>query len=441
MKRLLYEKMESMFHLIDHDYEETGALEMLLYKLARGNTFQMRVVGMDAMKEFRAENPDCAITFKPNHLSEADFILLSLLFRENGLRLLIEGGANLFIDHIDIFRDLLPKFVDRGLKDQLGNHRLSVAQYLQKRGAFKVFRNPVTISQDQGHELKLGRKEILSLTRAYRYHLVKQKEMYATFPGYSSVKSGILDILKKDEVKTGRSYTGKIDGFHHLPFQMDMEASIESGVDLYMAEVNIAYEQVMEDENFSRLIRMREAGVNPEEIYLQDMGYIIDQFINDTKKGQLSIKIAEPKKIDVVNLRESFLDRKMKSAAQRVAAEAYDRMLAMQPVFPANIFFSAFDPLFNRLPVRVMKEKIDDLRDRLRQLRWGREKRLVDLHYVTGYNDQLITAEEIINRTFDIFNTSERRTAALDGDTFVVYNKDVAQQYRNHVIHFFEPKK
>ena len=441
MKRLLYEKMESMFHLIDHDYEETGALEMLLYKLARGNTFQMRVVGMDAMKEFRAENPDCAITFKPNHLSEADFILLSLLFRENGLRLLIEGGANLFIDHIDIFRDLLPKFVDRGLKDQLGNHRLSVAQYLQKRGAFKVFRNPVTISQDQGHELKLGRKEILSLTRAYRYHLVKQKEMYATFPGYSSVKSGILDILKKDEVKTGRSYTGKIDGFHHLPFQMDMEASIESGVDLYMAEVNIAYEQVMEDENFSRLIRMREAGVNPEEIYLQDMGYIIDQFINDTKKGHLSIKIAEPKKIDVVNLKESFLDRKMKSAAQRVAAEAYDRMLAMQPVFPANIFFSAFDPLFNRLPVRVMKEKIDDLRDRLRQLRWGREKRLVDLHYVTGYNDQLITAEEIINRTFDIFNTSERRTAALDGDTFVVYNKDVAQQYRNHVIHFFEPKK
>lgn len=441
MKRLLYEKMESMFHLIDHDYEETGALEMLLYKLARGNTFQMRVVGMDAMKEFRAENPDCAITFKPNHLSEADFILLSLLFRENGLRLLIEGGANLFIDHIDIFRDLLPKFVDRGLKDQLGNHRLSVAQYLQKRGAFKVFRNPVTISQDQGHELKLGRKEILSLTRAYRYHLVKQKEMYATFPGYSSVKSGFLDILKKDEVKTGRSYTGKIDGFHHLPFQMDMEASIESGVDLYMAEVNIAYEQVMEDENFSRLIRMREAGVNPEEIYLQDMGYIIDQFINDTKKGHLSIKIAEPKKIDVVNLKESFLDRKMKSAAQRVAAEAYDRMLAMQPVFPANIFFSAFDPLFNRLPVRVMKEKIDDLRDRLRQLRWGREKRLVDLHYVTGYNDQLITAEEIINRTFDIFNTSERRTAALDGDTFVVYNKDVAQQYRNHVIHFFEPKK
>jgi len=441
MKRLLYEKMESMFHLIDHDYEETGALEMLLYKLARGNTFQMRVVGMDAMKEFRAENPDCAITFKPNHLSEADFILLSLLFRENGLRLLIEGGANLFIDHIDIFRDLLPKFVDRGLKDQLGDHRLSVAQYLQKRGAFKVFRNPVTISQDQGHELKLGRKEILSLTRAYRYHLVKQKEMYATFPGYSSVKSGFLDILKKDEVKTGRSYTGKIDGFHHLPFQMDMEASIESGVDLYMAEVNIAYEQVMEDENFSRLIRMREAGVNPEEIYLQDMGYIIDQFINDTKKGHLSIKIAEPKKIDVVNLKESFLDRKMKSAAQRVAAEAYDRMLAMQPVFPANIFFSAFDPLFNRLPVRVMKEKIDDLRDRLRQLRWGREKRLVDLHYVTGYNDQLITAEEIINRTFDIFNTSERRTAALDGDTFVVYNKDVAQQYRNHVIHFFEPKK
>ena len=57
MKRLLYEKMESMFHLIDHDHKDTGALEMLIYKLARGNTFQMRVVGMEAMKEFRAEHP------------------------------------------------------------------------------------------------------------------------------------------------------------------------------------------------------------------------------------------------------------------------------------------------------------------------------------------------------------------------------------------------
>lgn len=441
MKQQLYDQMASMFHLIDHDHHETSPLEMLIYKLSRGNTFDMRVVGMEAVKEFRAEHPDCAITFKPNHLSEADFILLSLLFRENGLRLLIEGGANLFIDHIDIFRDLLPKFVDPALKESLGGHRLSVAQYLKKRGAFKVFRQPVTIVQENGHELKLGRKEILSLTRAYRYHLVKQKEMYVTFPGFSAVKSGLLDLLKKDEVKTGRSYTGRIDGFHHLPFQMDIEAAIESGVDLYLAEVNIAYEQVMEDENFSKLIRMHETGINQEEIYLQDMGYIIQQFVNPSPKRHLSIKIGEPKKMDVASLKEPFLARKIKSAAQRMAEETFDRMLAMQPVYPANIFFTAFDPYFNRLPVRAMKEKIDDLRDRLRQLRWGREKRLVDLRYITGYNDQLITSEEIINRTFEIFNTAERRTTALDGDMFVVYNKDVAQQYRNHVSHFFETKK
>lgn len=441
MKQLLYDKMASMFHLIEHDHHETSPLEMLIYKLARGNTFDMRVVGMEAIKDFRAEHPDCAITFKPNHLSEADFILLSLLFRENGLRLLIEGGANLFIDHIDIFKDLLPKFVDPALKQSTGGHRLSVAEYLKKRGSFKVFRNPVTIVQENGPELKLGRREILSLTRAYRYNLVKQKEMYVTFPGFSAVKSGLLDLLKKDEVKTGRSYTGRIDGFHHLPFQMDLEASIESGVDLYVVEVNIAYEQVMEDENFSKLTRMHESGTNHEEIYLQDMGYIIQQFVNPSRKGHLSIKIGAPKKMDVTSLKEPFLARKIKSAAQRTAEEAYDRMLAMQPVFPANIFFTAFDPYFNRLPVRAMKEKIDDLRDRLRQLRWGREKRLVDLRYVTGYNDQLITSEEIINRTFEIFNTPERRTTALDGDMFVVYNKDVAQQYRNHVSHFFPAPK
>ena len=357
MKRLLYEKMESLFHLIEHDHQGTGALEMLIYKLARGNTFQMRVIGMEAIKEFRAEHPDCAITFKPNHLSEADFILLSLLFRENGLRLLIEGGANLFIDHIDVFRDLLPKFVDPALKEELGNHRLSVAQYLQKRGAFKVFRNPVTISQNNGPALNLGRKEILSLTRAYRYNLVKQKEMYVTFPGFSAVKSGLLDLLKKEEIKTGRSYTGRIDGFHHLPFQMDIEASLETGVDVYAVPVNIAYERVLEDEHFAKLTRLYESGASKREIYINDLGYILKEFYSDKIKGNLSIKFGEPHKINNPDLKEGFSSRKIKSTAHKLAEEFFDNMLTMQPVFPANIYFTAFSENFNRMPVGVMKEK------------------------------------------------------------------------------------
>ena len=76
-------------------------MELAIYQLARGNTFNTRVIGLDGIKRLKEVNPGCAVTFKPNHLSEADFILLSILFRENNMKVLVEGGANLFIDDID----------------------------------------------------------------------------------------------------------------------------------------------------------------------------------------------------------------------------------------------------------------------------------------------------------------------------------------------------
>jgi hypothetical protein len=438
MKKQQFEKMESMFHLIQHEWQEISPLELVIYQLARGNTFNMRVIGLEGIKRFKEENPDCAITFKPNHLSEADFILLSILFREHDMKVLIEGGANLFIDDIDIFTDLLPKFVREEFKDFFKDQRMSIAHYLSSRGAFKVFREPLSITQPDGSELTIGRKDIISLTRAYRYHLVKKKEMFVTFPGYSSIKLGLLDLLKKDGTKTGRSYTGKIDGYHHLPFQMDIEASLDTGVDVYVVPVNIAYERVLEDEHFAKLTRLYESGESKREIYFNDLGYIVKEFYSDKNKAGLSIKFGEPRKINTPDLKEGFISRKIKSAAHKHAEESFDNMLAMQPIFPANIYFTAFADNFNRTPVGVMKETIDDIRDHLRTLTWGIAKHRVDLHYVLGYNHHIISAEEIINRTFQIFSRPNRHITDIDGDTFVVYNKEVAQQYKNHTSHFFE---
>jgi len=438
MKKQQFEKMESMFNLIQHEWQDINPLELTIYQLARGNTFNMRVIGFEGIKRFREENPDCAITFKPNHLSEADFILLSILFREHNMKVLVEGGANLFIDDIDIFTDVLPKFVRAEFRDFLQDQRMSIAQYLSTRGAFKVFREPLSITQPDGSELTIGRKDIISLTRAYRYLLVKEKEMFVTFPGYSSIKLGLLDLLKKDSTKTGRSYTGKIDGYHHLPFQMDIEAALETEVDVYVVPVNIAYERVLEDEHFAKLTRLYESGESKREIYINDLGYIVKEFYSDKNKGGLSIKFGEPHKINSPDLKEGFASRKIKSAAHKHAEESFDNMLAMQPIFPANIYFTAFADNFNRTPVGVMKEKIDDIRDHLRTLTWGNAKRRVDLHYVLGYNHQIISADEIINRTFQIFSRPNRHITDIDGDMFVVYNKEVAQQYKNHTAHFFE---
>ncbi len=430
--------MESMFHLIQHEWQDINPLELVVYQLARGNTFNMRVIGLEGIRRFREENPDCAITFKPNHLSEADFILLCILFREHNMKVLVEGGANLFIDDIDIFTDLLPKFVREEFKDFLKDQHMSIAHYLSSRGAFKVFREPLSITQPDGSEIMMGRKEIISLTRAYRYHLVKRKEMFVTFPGYSSIKLGLLDLLKKDGTKTGRSYTGKIDGFHHLPFQMDIEASLETEIDVYVVPVNIAYERVLEDEHFAKLTRLYESGESKREIYINDLGYIVKEFYTDKNKGGLSIKFGEPRKINAPDLKEGFVSRKIKSAAHKHAEESFDNMLAMQPIFPANIYFTAFADNFNRTPVRVMKEKIDDIRDHLRTLVWGKAKQRLDLHFVQGYNHHIISADEIINRTFQIFSRPNRHITDIDGDMFVVYNKEVAQQYKNHTAHFFE---
>jgi hypothetical protein len=116
-------------------------------------------------------------------------------------------------------------------------------------------------------------------------------------------------------------------------------------------------------------------------------------------------------------------------------------MLSMQPIFPANIYFNAFNQDFSKTPGRVVKGKIDDIRDYLRTLTWGKSGRSVDLHYITGYNQDIISADEIINRTFQIFSRPNRHITAMDADMFVVYNKEVAQQYRNHTAHFFENMK
>lgn len=430
--------MESLFHLIQHEWQEINPLELSIYQLARGNTFNMRVVGLDNIRRFREENPNCAITFKPNHLSEADFILLSILFREHKMKVLVEGGANLFIDDIDIFADVLPKFVMKEFKDFVKDKRMSIAQYLTTRGAFKVFREPLNIKQPDGSEMTVGRKDIISLTLAYRYHLVREREMFVTFPGYSSVKLGLLDLLKKDGTKTGRSYTGKIDGFHHLPFQMDIEASLETGVDVYVVPVNVAYERVLEDEHFAKLAHLYESGASKRDIYINDLGYIVKEFYCDKNKADLSIKFGEPHKMNAPDLKDGFVGRKIKSAAYRLAEETFEQVMAMQPIFPANIYFTAFAENFNRMPVRAMKDRIDDIRDYLGTLVWGKGKRRVDLNYILNYDHHILSADEIINRTFEIFRGQDRHITDIDGGTFVVYNKDVAQQYKNHTTHFFE---
>ncbi len=437
MQEKLYDKMKPLFYLIEHNYTEINALELLLYKLARGNTFNIRIIGLDEIIKFRSEHPDCSITFKANHLSEADFIVLSILFRENKLRVLFEGGSNLFIEELDVFQDVIPSFVDPALKKIIENYKLSISEYLTNRGSFKVFRKPQKIVGKNGEEINLGQKEIICLIRTYRQKLLKDREMYVTFPGYSSRKANILNFIR-NEIKTGRSYTGKFDGFHHLPFLMDMEASLSSNTDLYFVAVNIAYEPVIEDINFQTIENLIQNESSQESIYQQDLGYIINEFCKNKKVGNLSIKFSRPKLFDTNQFKGSLARIKLKKWAEKFADEAYNQVMAMQPIFPSNIYFSAFNKNFDRISIQRMRERIDDIRDYLGKIQWSKEFAELDLKYVLSYTGKIISADEIINKTFEFFNSPDREVTDKDSDTLVVYNKNVAQQYRNHTQHFFQ---
>ena len=59
---------------------------------------------------------------------------------------------------------------------------------------------------------------------------------------------------------SGAAIPAAFDGFHHLPFQLDIQASLDSGVDVFVVDVNIAYSPVLEDEHFQELLQMQESG-------------------------------------------------------------------------------------------------------------------------------------------------------------------------------------
>ena len=45
--------MESLFHLIQHEWQEISPMELAMYQLARGNTFNTRVIGLDGIKQLK----------------------------------------------------------------------------------------------------------------------------------------------------------------------------------------------------------------------------------------------------------------------------------------------------------------------------------------------------------------------------------------------------
>ena len=399
------ETIEKLFSLVEHHHHFSPPNEMNIVNLFSSNTFEKRIVGFDEMISYRKKHPDDAFILVSNHLSEADFVETMLHFMNNHERLLIQGGDNLFIDNFEI-------------KTESMNLRLDLDTYLRSRGAFQIIRKPKTV-QYQGEEIQLNQKDVLRLNKSYLFHLVEEGEFILQYPGQS---------MANGKPKQGRTYTGKIDSFSRAIFQLLIEASVTTNKKIHIVPMNISYERVIEDEQFNVLLKMKADKTTNAQIYIADLGYIINQYLNPDRKSRLCIKFGkpEPMKLQYFWIRYG-LGRK--GASVKLAAQYYDEVMSLQSPFPPNIMFTAMKG-YNRLDMTYLKEKISLLMELL-------DLRGADMFYLKN-EGSLLEPDEIIDETFEIFG--HRNIIARKEDNIEILRPDVAEQYVNHIVYLLTRK-
>ncbi len=397
--------IENFFSLVEHHHHFSPPGEMNIVNLFSSNTFEKRIVGFDEMIAYRKKHPDDAFILVSNHLSEADFVETMLHFMNNHERLLIQGGDNLFIKNF-------------GIKTEAMSLKLDLDTYLRSRGAFQIIRKPKTV-QYQGEEVQLNQKDVLRLNKSYLFHLVAAGEFILQYPGQS---------MANGKPKQGRTYTGNIESFSRAIFQLLIEASVSTNKKIHIVPMNISYERVIEDEQFNVLLKLKADKSSNAQIYMADLGYIINHYLNPDRKSRLCIKFGkpEPMKLQYFWIRYG-LGRK--GASVKLADQYYDKVMSLQTPFPPNIMFTAMKG-YNRMDKTYLKEKISLIMELL-------DLRGADMFYLKKEGN-LLAPDVIIDETFEIFghrNIIDRKDGSIE-----ILQLDVAEQYVNHIAYLLSRK-
>ena len=400
-----HEPLDKYFALVEHKYQYPSRNELNIVNLFSNNIFEKRIVGFDEMMEYRKTFQDDAFVLVSNHLSEADFIETMLHFMNNRERLLIQGGDNLFIDDFEIQTESI-------------RLKLNLNTYLRSRGSFQVIRKPKEV-QFQGETVQLNHKDVLRLNKSYLFHLVKQGEFFLQYPGQSIVDN---------KPKQGRTYNGKIDSFSRAVFQLLIEAAVSTKKEIHIVPMNISYESVIEDAQFKVLMKMKEEEANDTQLYMADLGYIINQYISPERKSRLCINFGKPEPMKLQYFWTKYGLGK-KATSTKLAARYYDQVMSLQTPFPPNIFFSALKghPL---LGVKYLEEKISLLMELL-------NLRGADMHYLKN-KEAFKKPDVIIDETFDTFG--KRKIISRKNGEIEILRPDVAEQYVNHISYLMNKK-
>ena len=390
--------IDELFDLVAHNHQYPPANELNIVNLFADSTFKKRVLGFDTFISYRKKHADDAFVLVSNHLSEADFIETMRHFMNKTERLLIQGGDNLFIENFEIQTDII-------------NLKLNLNAYLRSRGAFQIIRKPKTV-QFNGENIELNQKDVLRLNRAYLFQLVEQGETFLQYPGQS-----VID----DKPKQGRTYTGKIDSFSRAIFQLLIDAAITTKKEIHIVPMNISYETVIEDTQFQVLLKMKAEEASDKDLYMADMGYIINEYLNPNRKGRLCIKFGKPEPMKLQHF-WTKLGLGKKAAATRLAAQSYDRVMSLQTPFPPNVVFTAMKG-HKRLDIKYLEEKIALLVELL-------DLRGADMHYLKT-KKALKSPAVIIDESLSTFG--KRKIISRKNGKLEILRPDVAEQYVNHI--------
>lgn len=398
-----YEGMKGLFPIVAHNHQRVSKAELDLVNVISQGTFVKRIVGFERLVAYRKAYPNDAIVLISNHLSEADFLETMTHFYNNDERLLIQGGDNLFVEDVKISNN----FMDL---------HFNIDQYLRSKGAFQVIRKPKQVILN-GETIALDQKDVLALNKAYIFDLVKEGEMFLQYPGQSELEG---------KVKYGRAYNGSIDQFSRAMFQMLIEASIFADKEVHIVPVNISYESVLEDTLFRELLRVKDNGMEEEEIYMTDIGYVIGEYINPERRSKLCLKFGKPEPMQIKGFWKRYGLGK-KATAGKIAHDCYVKVMSMQTPFAPHIFFESMKER-DELKFQHLAAKIPLIMEIM-------ALRGTDMHFLKE-GENFKAPGQIIDETLEAFG--KRQIIKNNDDVVQILRKDVTEQYRNHISYIMK---
>jgi hypothetical protein len=277
------------------------------------------------------------------------------------------------------------------------------------------------------------------------YHLM-------IFPGYETKKNG--------DIKLGRSYTGVLPPLHPAVFiqveravkslinemQKNMDEETEKKIlqlsSLQYQPVKIAYERVVEDFVFTEMEARSEKSAFAKNLYDHYINFIYLPYIRnrDDKQSRVWIRFGEP--VPVLN----EMDNK-----KELPEYLREQISKMNVIHPSLLIFSSLNDKYRISRAELEKNMVRNLR---KLERYGAEIEPMQPYMQKINNELHLDLEPMLELTKKYYNNEVRhgklpirvgkilaeRTIDYDANSVTIWHPELADYYKNKLIHILKPK-